>query len=283
MTDTSDDGPAAWLYDLSFAGGEWRPTVTLTHPDECADAPDVEIRHVRPLFDPDDCQRAAGHARALAGLADGCDAALTRDEQQTLDDAAAFLRGLADAAGTEDEFRTAGEPMTDGGHVEERESLTDELVSTATITERGDIEEFLSSLEVPIHNRWVDLRSKELGAIDYEPVELVVSYEFRTVESDDEPMTDGGLVEACPDPEHAHEPVDVPADDGRDYRQITACEGCGAPGARKGGVALRAIKMRKGRRRMLCMGCFTHELDRGTVDPSDPRVENHGWGGDDYA
>jgi hypothetical protein len=84
--------------------------------------------------------------------------------------------------------------------------------------------------------------------------------------------------------EREHQPVDVPAGDGEDYRQIKKCEGCGAPGARadQGGVALRAIKMRQGRRRMFCLGCFTHELERGTVDPSDPRVENHGFGGENY-
>jgi len=62
------------------------------------------------------------------------------------------------------------------------ERLTPELVSTKEVTSDEDIREFLKSLEVPIHNRWVDLRLKELGAFDYEPVELVVSYEFRSVE-----------------------------------------------------------------------------------------------------
>ena len=57
------------------------------------------------------------------------------------------------------------------------------------------------------------------------------------------------------DTEREHQPVDVPADDGEDYRQIKKCEGCGAPGAR----AAR------------------------DVDPSDPRVENHCFGGENYA
>lgn len=83
--------------------------------------------------------------------------------------------------------------------------------------------------------------------------------------------------------ERQHSPVDVPADDGENYRDIKKCEGCGAPGARKDGVALRAIKMRQGRRRMLCLACFTNELERGSVSPSDPRVEEHGFGGENYA
>lgn len=70
-----------------------------------------------------------------------------------------------------------------------------------------------------------------------------------------------------------HQPVEVPADDGRHYRDIDQCEGCGTDSA-----PLRAIKMRRGRRRMLCIGCFTHELKRDTVDPTDPRVEEHGYG-----
>jgi len=78
--------------------------------------------------------------------------------------------------------------------------------------------------------------------------------------------------------EHQHEPVEVPADDGESWTDIDECEGCGS-----GEAALRAIKMRRGRRRMLCLGCFTHELERATVDPSDPRVENHGFGGENYA
>lgn len=75
-----------------------------------------------------------------------------------------------------------------------------------------------------------------------------------------------------------HEPVEVPADDGKDWREIDDCEGCGYDGS-----ALRAIKMRRGRRRLLCLACFTQELDRGTVSPSDPRVEEHGYGGGEYA
>jgi len=55
------------------------------------------------------------------------------------------------------------------------EQLTHELVTTKEVTGEEDIRNLLQSLEVPIHNRWVDLRSKELGALDYEPVELVVS------------------------------------------------------------------------------------------------------------
>lgn len=77
--------------------------------------------------------------------------------------------------------------------------------------------------------------------------------------------------------DHEHEPVEVPADDGENYRDIDECEGCGSDKA-----ALRAIKMRQGRRRMFCLGCFTHELERSTVDPSDPRVENRGFGGENY-
>jgi len=73
-------------------------------------------------------------------------------------------------------------------------------------------------------------------------------------------MTDGT--------ERKHQPVDVPADDDKNYRQIKKCEGCGAPGAR---VA------------RFCLDCFRHELERGAVDPSDPRVENHGFGGENYA
>jgi len=122
-TDTTDtertaDGPAAWLFEVAHCGGAWRTTVCQDHPRErYADEPGIEVRHVRPLFDPDDCQRAAGHAQALSGLADGLDPALSRDEQQTLDDAAAYLRAIADAAGCDDEFRTAGTdtPLTDGG------------------------------------------------------------------------------------------------------------------------------------------------------------------------
>jgi len=68
--------------------------------------------------------------------------------------------------------------------------------------------------------------------------------------------------------EYTHSPVEVPADDGKNYRDIGECEGCGTDEA-----ALRAIKMRRGRRRMLCLGCFTQELDRGTVHPDDPRVD----------
>jgi len=83
-------------------------------------------------------------------------------------------------------------------------------------------------------------------------------------------MTDGT--------EYQHEPVQVPAEDDENYRDIDVCEGCGT-----GEAALRAIKMRRGRRRMFCLACFTHELDRGSVDPSDPRVENHGFGGENYA
>lgn len=64
------------------------------------------------------------------------------------------------------------------------EQLTPELVTTKTVTKEQDIRDLLDSLEVPIHNRWVDLRSKELGAYDYEPVELIVTYEFRSVESE---------------------------------------------------------------------------------------------------
>lgn len=77
--------------------------------------------------------------------------------------------------------------------------------------------------------------------------------------------------------ERKHEPVEVPADDGKQWTSIDRCEACESTDA-----ALRAIKMRQGRRRMLCLGCFTHELDRGTVDPSDPRIENHGFGGEEY-
>lgn len=81
---------------------------------------------------------------------------------------------------------------------------------------------------------------------------------------------------------YRNSPVEVPADDGLYYREINECEGCGVPSASNGGDDLRAIKMREGRRRMFCVGCFTQELERETVDPSDPRVENHGWGGENY-
>lgn len=67
-----------------------------------------------------------------------------------------------------------------------------------------------------------------------------------------------------------HTPVEVPADDGKNYRDLDSCEGCGAD--KDSLTALRAIKMRAGRRRLLCRGCFREELDRDTVDPSDPRV-----------
>ena len=67
---------------------------------------------------------------------------------------------------------------------DDTERLTPELVSTKEVTSEEDIREFLKSLEVPVHNRWVDLRSKELGAFDYQPVELLVTYEFRSVDSD---------------------------------------------------------------------------------------------------
>jgi hypothetical protein len=66
------------------------------------------------------------------------------------------------------------------------EQLTPEMVTTKKVTSEQDIRDLLDSLEVPIHNRWVDLRSKELGAFDYEPVELVVTYEFRSVDSETE-------------------------------------------------------------------------------------------------
>ena len=72
------------------------------------------------------------------------------------------------------------------------EPLTAEMVSTTEVTSEEDIRDFLDSLEVPVHNRWVDLRSKEIGAFDYEPVELVVSYEFRTVDSGASENNGGG-------------------------------------------------------------------------------------------
>jgi hypothetical protein len=75
--------------------------------------------------------------------------------------------------------------------VDDTERLTAELVSTKEVTSQEDIREFLNSLEVPVHNRWVDLRSKELGTFDYEPVQLVVSYEFRPVETDTDRDGDG--------------------------------------------------------------------------------------------
>ena len=68
----------------------------------------------------------------------------------------------------------------------EAEHLTPELVSTELVSTADDIEEFLSSLEVPVHNKWVDLRQKELGAFDYDDVRLVVSYHFEEVDDGDE-------------------------------------------------------------------------------------------------
>jgi len=75
-----------------------------------------------------------------------------------------------------------GSPVSDTSSGD-TERLTKEMVSTKRVTSEEDIREFLNSLEVPVHNRWVDLRSKELGAFDYEPVKLVVSYEFRSVDT----------------------------------------------------------------------------------------------------
>ena len=68
----------------------------------------------------------------------------------------------------------------------EDDRLTPELVSTEVVNTADDIEEFLRSLEVPVHNKWVDLRQKELGAFDYDDVRLVVSYHFEEVEDADE-------------------------------------------------------------------------------------------------
>lgn len=68
----------------------------------------------------------------------------------------------------------------------EDDRLTPELVSAGVVNTADDIEDFLSSLEVPVHNKWVDLRQKDLGAFDYDDVRLVVSYHFEEVDDGDE-------------------------------------------------------------------------------------------------
>lgn len=45
-----------------------------------------------------------------------------------------------------------------------------------------------------------------------------------------------------------------------DWRDIDHCEGCDDEDA-----PLRAIKMKEGRRRKLCLGCFTQKLEDGEV------------------
>jgi len=52
------------------------------------------------------------------------------------------------------------------------------------------------------------------------------------------------------------------------WQDISHCEGCQDDDA-----PLRAIKMKEGRRRKLCQGCFAEKLEAGEVDPTDPRVK----------
>lgn len=52
------------------------------------------------------------------------------------------------------------------------------------------------------------------------------------------------------------------------WKDLDECEGCDIPGEEE---PLRAIKMRKGRRRLLCMGCFAQKREDDEVDPTDPR------------
>lgn len=42
------------------------------------------------------------------------------------------------------------------------------------VRERSDIEELASDIEVGTHNMWVDIRSKDFGTTEYEPVEIDV-------------------------------------------------------------------------------------------------------------
>ena len=69
--------------------------------------------------------------------------------------------------------------------MEDSEQLTETMVNTRTVSSESDIREFLDSLEVPIHNRWVDIRHKDLGAFDYDDVELVVEYRFEGADTGD--------------------------------------------------------------------------------------------------
>jgi hypothetical protein len=54
-----------------------------------------------------------------------------------------------------------------------------------------------------------------------------------------------------------------------DWRDLDACERCG-----DSDVPLRAIKMREGRRRLLCIDCFFDAEQNGEVDPDDPRIDD---------
>lgn len=51
------------------------------------------------------------------------------------------------------------------------------------------------------------------------------------------------------------------------WKDIDYCEGCEADD-----TPLRAIKMRKGRRQMLCQDCFEDAIDEGEVSLSDERI-----------
>jgi hypothetical protein len=58
-----EDEPAAWLFEIRRMG-RWLRTVTLAHPDDVfADGQDVDIRHVRPLIEAGDRERAGRQAR----------------------------------------------------------------------------------------------------------------------------------------------------------------------------------------------------------------------------
>lgn len=52
------------------------------------------------------------------------------------------------------------------------------------------------------------------------------------------------------------------------WKDINQCETCGESDAH-----LRAIRMKQGRRQMLCYGCFIQANEDGEVDPADPRVK----------
>lgn len=53
------------------------------------------------------------------------------------------------------------------------------------------------------------------------------------------------------------------------WKTKDACEECGVS---ESDAALRAIRMREGRPRLLCRGCFSEALQDRRVDPNDPRL-----------
>lgn len=55
------------------------------------------------------------------------------------------------------------------------------------------------------------------------------------------------------------------------YRDLDRCEGCG-----DGDAPTRAIKMREGRRLLLCIECFGVAYRDEMVSPKDPRVNDDG-------